>query len=519
MSVPATVSEVLDPVLAEDPGRIAIVARHGTLTYGELDRAADAVAAVLADLGVRPGDRVAASLPNDLDIVTCFHGALRLGAIWTGVNQALAPPEKNELLAAAGPAVVLADPETAHHLGAGGGAVFTLDPDEPDGAWYGRVRAAAGTPRPPAPDPDAPAAVAYTSGTTGTPRGIVHAQRNLLLPGAALVHSRGYDASLVKGDFLPLSILNMMVLTTLLTAQAGGRAVLMDRRDAAGVAEWIDRHGVTVWNGVPALLYSMARDPEIPPERLRSLRDVWSGAADCPDPIRAAFEDRFGLPVHMTYGQTEAPSVVAIQPRGTPYVPGASGRPLPHLRVTVRDDADRELGPGEEGEICVGAADSGPWAGAYRPMLGFWRDTNPRAEAVRDGVLHTGDIGFLDHDGNVHVRDRKKLLIQRGGANVYPAEVERVLLDVPEVQACAVVPVADERLGQRVVAVVQPYGGAVLDPDALAAHCRRNLARYKVPERFAVVTDFARNAMGKIERAGLPALFGGPDLDTSRPVG
>jgi acyl-CoA synthetase (AMP-forming)/AMP-acid ligase II len=517
---PSGVSGVLDEVLTEDPDRVAVVARDGVLSYLDLDHAANAIAAVLAAHGVRVGDRVAASLPNGTDIVACFHGVMRLGAVWVGVNQALAPPEKNELLADAEPIIVLTDRETRHQIdldrlgGADRLTVFTVNPDEPDSEWYRLVRSAWGASRPTAPDPFAPAAIAYTSGTTGAPRGVVHSQWNLILPGAALVHSRGYDKTLVKGDFLPLTIPNMMVLTTLLTAQAGGQAVLIDRKDAIGVARWIAKHEITVWNGVPALLYSMVHEQQVRPEQLRSLREVWSGGAGCPETVRLAFEDRFGHKVHMTYGLTEAPSVVAIQPVGSSHVAGASGRGLPHLQVTVRDDRGTVLASGEDGEVCVAASESGPYRGWYRPMLGYWRAAHPCTETVRHGVLHTGDIGHLDAAGNVYIRDRKKAAILRGGANVYPAEVERVLLQVPEVQECVVVPLEDERLGQRVAAVVQMRKAATDDAEALAGHCRHNLARYKVPERFAFVDQFPRNAMGKIQRSALPELFA---CSTSRP--
>jgi acyl-CoA synthetase (AMP-forming)/AMP-acid ligase II len=226
----------------------------------------------------------------------------------------------------------------------------------------------------------------------------------------------------------------------------------------------------------------------VAPDDLASLREVWTGGADCPEAIRSAFAEKFGLPVLATYGLTEAPTVVAIDPVGGPHVEGASGRPLPHLEVTVRD-----------GEVCVGPA---PGDDRYRLMLGYWQRPEATAEALAGGVLHTGDIGELDADGFLHVRDRKSLVIIRGGANVYPAEVERVLGEAPGVEACAVLGIPDERLGERVVAVVE---GAV-DVDEVLAHCRVQLAKYKVPERIAVVDALPRNAMGKVVRAELPAL-------------
>ena len=145
-------------------------------------------------------------------------------------------------------------------------------------------------------DPFAPAGIAYTSGTTGYPKGAVHSQYNLLLPGAMLGVSRGYGPTLRKGDFLPLTILNMQVLTTLLTAQAGGSAVIFDRSDAAGVAEWIRAERVTTWNGPPALIHSLAGRRRGRARALASLDEVWNGGGDCPEPVRAAFAAKFGKP-------------------------------------------------------------------------------------------------------------------------------------------------------------------------------------------------------------------------------
>lgn len=493
--MPRTVARVLDRALADDPDREALVTRSRRLTYAELDRLADRAARALAALGLRTGDRVAASLPNEADVVVAFHGAMRLGAVWVGVNRALAPPEKRWQLADCGASLFLTDAP----LDDAGVPVVDLDD------WRAAVDAAPDDgPLDVEVDPFAPAGIAYTSGTTGRPKGAVHSQHNLLLPGAVLVETRGYGPELRKGDCFPFTILNMAVLTTLLVSQAGGTSIVMDRIDAAGVAEWIRRERVTTWNGPPALLHSLAHMDEIDPADLASLDEVWTGGADCPEAIRSAFQARFGLPVLATYGLSEAPTVVAIDDRaGADHAPGASGRPLPHLRVRIAADDGATLPNGEAGEICVGPADD-----RYRPMLGYWQRPDATAESLRDGELRTGDIGFLDDAGRLHVRDRKSLVILRGGANVYPAEVERVLLDHPAVEGAAVLGVPDERLGERVAAVVQPAPDAEVDLDELRAHLVANLARYKVPEQVALVDALPRNAMGKIVRTELPALLG-----------
>src|SRR5581483_8000408 len=275
-------------------------------------------------------------------------------------------------------------------------------------------------------------------------------------------------------------------LTTLLVAQAGGCSIVMDRIDAEGVAEWVRTERVTVWNGPPALLYSLAAMGSVAPGDLQSLEEVWTGGGDCPEAIRAAFAAKFGTPVTSTYGLTEAPTLVTIDgPRG-PHVDGASGRPLPHLRLRI--------------------------------VLGYRGRPDATAETLRNGMLHTGDVGFVDADGFLHVRDRKNLLIIRGGANVYPAEVERVLQDLDGVECGVVFGVPDERLGERVAAAVQLRAGAHLTAEDLRVHCAANLAKYKVPEHFAFVDGFPRNAMGKVQRRQLAAeLDLGPPAPSPKP--
>ncbi|ROO85197.1 acyl-CoA synthetase (AMP-forming)/AMP-acid ligase II [Actinocorallia herbida] len=488
---PGTIARVLDAALAVRPDAIAVEAASGTLTYAELDERARRAAGALWARGIRPGDRVAACLPNDLDIVAAFHGAQRVGAVWAGIGEALTEAEQRDLHELCEPTVVLAGPRCRIEVPG------RVDAD----AWAALTARAEHAPDVAA-DPDAPAGIAFTSGTSGRPKAVVHSQRNLLLPGAALVASRGWGPELRKGDSFPLTILNLMVLSTLLTAQAGGRAVIMDRRDASGVAEWISTRRVTVWNGAPAQLHDFAARPELD---LSSLREVWSGGSDTPDELRRAFAAAHGLVPRATYGLTEAPTVVSIDPPGEEWRPGASGRLLPHFDVAAYDAQGNRLPPGESGELRLAGASSGPWAGAWTPLLGHWEKGGVRPFA--QGTVSTGDIGHVDGDGWLTVLDRKKLVIVRGGANVYPAEVERVLAAHPEVAAAAVCAVPDARLGQRVAAVVQTAGGP-LDAGALAEHCRRTLAPYKVPEFWTQVPALPRNAMGKVQRTALADLVG-----------
>jgi len=503
---PLSAARVLDRPLAEQPGDEAVVARGGRLTYAGLDELARASTGALWAVGVRPGDRIAVSLPNDLAIVGLFHAAMRLGAVWVGVNRPLAPPEKAYILKDCGVSVFLGDSEMVDQMAALGdqldGVTLVRVGEEP----WARLLAAADPPDVAPPDPLAPAGIAYTSGTTGFPKGAVHSQHNLMVPGAVMVASRRYGPGLRKADCFPFTILNLQVLSTLLVAQAGGSAVVMDRVDPVGIAEWVAAERPTSWNGAPAMFYGLAVNDEVEPAALASLEECWSGGSHCPPLTHERFTAKFGLTLHTTYGLTEAPTIVSITPPGDPVDPWLSGRPLPHLDVAILDPDGAPMAPDEVGEICLRATDRGPWAGVYRPMLGYWQRPEATAQALRGGYLHTGDLGSLDPAGYLHVEDRQSSVILRGGANVYPAEVERVIDEFDGVAASCVVGMADERLGERVMAVVELDEGAAVDLDELRRHLSANLARYKLPEQI-VVQRLPRNSMGKVSRRDLGRQF------------
>jgi O-succinylbenzoic acid--CoA ligase len=496
-------ARVLEAAVAASPDADAVIARSGRLTYRQLDEMAQRYLGALVAAGVRPGDRCGVSLPNDLPIVALFHAAMRLRLVWVGINRALAPPEKAYLLANSEAAFFVGDAAMVAEV-TGSQAdhqVHTaLELDEtPASQWSALVdrgEAWGG----PDPDPLAPAAIAYTSGTTGFPKGAVHSQHNLMVPGRMVIQARRFDATLRKADCFPLTILNLQVLSTLLVPQCSGTAIVMDRVDPVGIAEWVAREKPTVWNGAPAMLYGLATNDEVPADALASLTDVWSGGSHSPQSIKDRFHAKFGLRAYSTYGSTEVPTLVAIVPHGLDVDDAASGLPLPHLALHIVDEDGTELPSGTTGEICVGPSDDPELSGLYRFMLEYWHNPDATAKTLAGGLLHTGDVGFLDDEGYLHVRDRHTSLILRGGANVYPAEVERVINEFAGVAASSVVGIPDERLGARVAAMVELEGSAPdgnFDVEGLHVHCQANLARYKVPET-VLVGVLPRNAMGKV---------------------
>ncbi len=511
-TVPHCAGEVLERTLKEQPTREALVAIDRRFTYEQLDEEIERAAAAIGALGIGAGDVVAVSLPNDSDVVVTFHAVMRLGAVWLGVNRNLTPPEKRYVLSDAGAQLLLADAEVA------GALTRSPAPADPpvvvvsgvgDVEWREGLGGHRGSYRRIRRDPTDLAAIAYTSGTTGRPKGVLHSQHNVLLPGAVLVAARSFGSELRKGDCAALTILNMQVTSTLLVAQAGGTQIVMDRSDPPAVAKWIRSEKVNAFFGVPTLLQGLARSDQVAPEDLTSLSDLWTGGTFLPDSTRSEFETRFGRVPHTTYGLTEVPTIATIEDRNETPLDGSSGTALPHLLVEVQDDDGNLLPAGQVGTITVRAADSGPWAGSYRPMLGYLGHEATTSHALRHDTLVTGDVGFLDDSGRLFVTDRRNALILRGGANVYPAEVERVLLLVAGVRGAAVVGVPDDRLGYRVAAAVELDPDARIDEATLVEFCSGELARYKIPEHWAFA-ELPRNAMGKVVRDQVEGWFRSP---------
>ncbi len=510
---PQTVAEVLDPVLAEDPERLALVGRHGRYSYRALDREANRAAHALRELGIAPSDRVAACLPNDVAIVVAFLACMRLGALWVGINRVLAPREKAHILDDSGAALLLAPPDVHAEIAGAQADLCALrarvivEPDGPRDEWSARLSRQSDA-RPEASlDAWGPAAIAYTSGTTGKPKGAVHSQHNILLPGAVTAASGIYPAGAAQGSVLPLTILNLVVLGPVQAWQYGVCSVAMDRVDAVGVAEWVARERICTFAAVPTVIHDLLTHPDVRPDQLASLVQPLVGGAECPEEFRELYRKRFGADVAIGYGMTEAPTAVT-RAEGEPQPkPGLCGKALPQCEISIRGDDGRERPRGEEGEICVEPARTGAWASRYTPMLGYWNRPDATAEALAGGVYHSGDIGVLEPNGTLFIRGRRNELILRGGANVYPAEVERVLLDHPAVAEAAVLGVPDRRLGERVVAAVRLADGERASSDALRDHCRASLARYKVPDAIALVDSLPRNAMAKVIKRELRPLF------------
>ncbi|MDZ7782087.1 MAG: AMP-binding protein [Halioglobus sp.] len=343
---PHTVGAVLERALAAAPLSTALVGRSGRYSYAELHDQVARAAAVFHDLGLRPRDRIAACLANDVDIVIALLACARAGAIWVGINRALAPPEKAFLLADSGARIYLTDPEGRDEitgrlaeLPALERVVVVDDADGPD-AWRQRVCAADPAAQPEVVvDPFAPAAIAYTSGTTGRPKGAVHSHHNVLLPGAIAAHEGRFGPACHQGVMLPLTILNLMVLGPLTAFQDGSACVCMDSLKPVDVAQWIRREQVGHFASVPTVIQDLLTSPDVDPADLATLGQPDIGGAGTAESFQRLYRERFGQSMTVAYGMTEAPTIVTrTDPEQEPR-DELCGRAVAQVEVLAVDDA------------------------------------------------------------------------------------------------------------------------------------------------------------------------------------
>lgn len=505
---PHNVADIIPARARQFSDRTALVDRSRSMTYAQVYSETNQAARFLRALGVRAGDRVGACAANSCDLTIAFFAIQRLGAVWVGINRNTVASEKRYFLEDSRAGVFLGDAEAAESVRSIRGSLPDLKEIVlfGDGVarsqWLTALSGFKGAVFAETPiDPWAPAAIAYTSGTTGYPKGAVHSQHSIAVAAWVAARNSGRtDEKVVRATALPMTILNLMILGPVCSFATGARHVCIDRPEAGCIADWIEKEKVNTISLVPAIIQDLLTSPEISSEALDSLSWLVGGAAMVPQSLPGLYRKRFGRSMITGYGLTECPTGASMTHDKTPGAQGAIGRPHFHLDVGILDDGMRLLRPGQAGEICLRAKQEGPWRGVFTGALGYWGRPEATASLHRGGWLHTGDIGYLDEAGELYILDRRSDLIVRGGANVYPAEVERVIRMHPAVRDVAVVGLPDIRLGEVVAACVEVPGlpdEASMEGE-LRELCGRELARYKHPVIWRFTDALARNAMGKV---------------------
>jgi fatty-acyl-CoA synthase len=495
------------------PDKVALVFQDRRITYAELETAVDGVARGLVRSGVRHGDRVAALLANSPEFLIALMACTRIGAIFVPLNTRLAPAEISYILQDSMPEFLVIHEHLLAAIEpiAGGlpvrGVVQVGGSPRPGLRSFQELAQSGDAPLPLPPNPEEPALMMYTSGTTGRPKGALLTHNNLLWNNMQLLVELSVGAEDVGFNAAPLFHIGGLNVLTGPLLYCGATNVLEDRFDPVRALILMEREKVTCSFAVPAMWSAIARVPDFERYDLSRVRCLVSGGAPCPLPLIEFFRER-GLPFQEGFGMTEtAPIVAVLKQDDVVRKAGSIGKPALHVDARVFDEHDQEVEAGVVGELVV----RGP-----NVMLGYWNQPEATAEAVRGGWFHTGDLARRDEEGYLYIVDRKKDMVITGGENVYPVEVEQVLIRHPRVLDVAVFGVPDAKWGERVVAAVVTRDGEPLTVEEVDAFCRGKLARFKVPGAVHLMSELPRNATGKVLKTELRRRFGGTEQAVTR---
>ena len=514
-------SSVLEHRAGLTPERVAITCAGRSLTYGQVDAAAAQIAAGLVALGIAPGDHVALSCPNLPWFPLAYFGILKAGAVVVPLNVLLKPREIAYHLKDSGARALLAFEGTSDlpmarmaragcdEAGCPRLVIMTVDPAArapvPGATTLGQLMHG----QPPVFEtrrhrPSDTAVILYTSGTTGYPKGAELTHENMLLNAIASHQMLSIAGAGAEQDvaLVTLPLFHSTAQTCQMNSgfYGGQRLVLLPRFDPSVVLKTIVEEGVGFWIGVPTMYWTLlqhAASTGIDTAAVAArLRCCVSGGAPMPVDVLRRFEDTFRVRVLEGYGLSETSPVVAFNQLERPSKPGTVGFPIFGVDIRCVDDEGRPVPRGERGEVVV----RGP-----NVMKGYYNRPEATEEAMRHGWFHTGDIGVLDGDGYLSIVDRKKDMILRGGFNVYPREIEEVLVTHPAVSMAAVIGIPDPRLGEEVKAFVVRRAGAALTEEELLAWCREQFAAYKYPRSIEFRDALPIGPTGKLLKRELKA--------------
>jgi long-chain acyl-CoA synthetase len=484
---------------ATQPDGIAFIYDDVVWTYHDLLTGAERLSRAFLAEGVRPGDRVVLHMPNRPEMAVAVYACFRIGAIACPTNLRFKTAELREVFQRLQPALYLGEEQLYSY-------VETIEPEILAGEkrfvvgassayknakpWSALLTDSGAGRLPPEPDKDAPAVLLTTSGTTGAPKFVTHTPMTLSPTMEALAHP-DFDAAQTVLNACPM-VHGTGLFTLLLSVNCGAPMVMVERFDPDVVLDRIELHGCTWMLGLPFMYGALLERQRKQPRKVGSLRHCKCAGDVCPIQLQGDFEAAFGVPLRNMWGATE---VVGALREG--LQPGPVTRIAPDAQIRLVDDEGRDVPRGEVGEFLV----RGPYV-----TVGYWAGPDRIDDATRDGWYHSGDLMRQGEDDELWFVGRKKDIIIRGGSNISPVEVERVLLSHPLVRDAAVFGVPDPVLGQRVAAIVQLSSGAgnAALGDILK-DTKRQLADYKAPERLWAVDVVPRGPLGKVDRRAAAA--------------
>ena len=459
--------------------------------------------------GVVKGDRVAGLLANGNVFVETLFSLAKLGAIMVPLNFRLSPPELSYILDDSEPKLCLYSPEFATTVDAVRRSAPSIDSwlCETDGGLAGDAKYEDWTASCSDEEPDVdtqvgtddPLFIMYTSGTTGKPKGAILTHGNILwhtINSVPLYKFGKDDVVLAVAPLFHIGGLGVSIIPPFYV----GCPIVIQRFFIPGeTLQLIEQERVAFMFGIPVMFQMMCQLPEFETTDFSSVNFFIAGGSPCSKFLIERYLEK-GITFNQGYGLTEAaPGVTALRSDTALSKLGSVGKPVFHVTMKIVDAAGKELGAGEPGEVVV----KGP-----NVMPGYWNLPEETAETLKDGWLHTGDIGYFDQDGYLFLVDRKKDMYISGGENVYPAEVEDVILRQENVDDVGVIGVMDEKWGEVGLAVVVPREGVELTEEEIIEFCEGRLAKYKIPKKVIFVEELPRTATGKILKKELRDLYG-----------
>ncbi len=503
-----TVGRILPEASRRFGDKTAVVVEGEMFSFHDLEAMSNRVANGLVSIGVEPGDRVTLYGANCWEWIVAYYTIAKTGAVLNPISSMLTTEEVRYVVTDAGARVVIASADKGRPLtdlvGTDIGSLVLWGDDVPAGCasltdWIEVER-----PEfvPIERDGADLAAICYTSGTTGHPKGAMQSHRSLMSAavGTVLMGARSPNDRVLNS--LPLAhVYGSCVFNAAMLA--GSTLIMVPRFDAEIVMVAIAEHRATLMDGVPTAYYYLLAHPDFDDADLSSLTRCWVGGQTLPAAKAIEFTERTGCPIHEVWGMTELAGAASANPVVGPNKPGTIGIPYPgnSMRIVDLDDATAVLGAGERGELMF----RGPMV-----MDGYYGNQEATNASIEtDGWLHSGDIATVDDDGYFTIVDRKTDMILTAGFNVYPAELERVLCMHPAVALAAVTGVPDDTKGELAKAYVVLKPDATVTAAELIAHCREHLAAYKIPRAVQFVDEVPITASGKIMRRLLTNLDDG----------
>jgi acyl-CoA synthetase (AMP-forming)/AMP-acid ligase II len=501
---PVEIAKLLDTGVKERPDTPAIVSLDDAWSWSELERRTNRLAAHYLALGLNPGDRVASLMPNRIALIAHYLACFKAGLVMTPLNYRYTPPEIDHALEVSGAKIILAHAERTADVAASKAVrlplgIITYSAEKEDGQCFEHfMDAEAPAVAFPAPKPEAPGVIFFTSGSTGPAKGVTHSLTSLGFMFASVAKGYGLTATDVM---LPASscshIAGFCFVFAALSANA--RVAVARTFDHAELGPLLRTARPTVMSMLPAALFHLIRERETTAQDFSSLRLVRSGGDKVPAELEKEFKALTGHDIYEGYGMTEVGTATNNPPSGLDKL-GSIGLPNPGFIFSIRADSGSEVADGEEGRV---------WISTPSLMMGYWNAPDATAEVIRDGWLDSGDVMKADQDGYLWFLGRKKQIIVHDGSNIAPQEVEDALLEHPAVESAGVVGIRDLLHGENVRAYVALKKGMPRPTAAELIQFARARVGYKAPEDIVFLDAMPLNPTGKVDRAKLKALAAG----------